>query len=178
MRVTVFRTGILGLLLLFSTPAWGFDSMALGGGVANQGIEVGRVAVREAFSPQGMSLWRTGWSGFYELAVNRWHYEGRRDDPTTTINAVSFSPVFTLHRHAGSRNAYWEFGIGAALLTDDLIATRDLASQFLFEDRIGWGYRFNARHELSIKLMHYSNAGIRQPNDGVDMVLVHYIHPF
>ena len=49
----------------------------------------------------------------------------------------------------------------------------DLATSFQFEDRLGVGVRF-AEQEIGIRALHYSNAGIKQPNQGVESYALHY----
>ena len=54
------------------------------------------------------------------------------------------------------------------------LESNDLGSSFQFEDRIGAGLRFAGGHEVGIRAIHYSNAGIKQPNDGVEAYSLHY----
>lgn len=49
----------------------------------------------------------------------------------------------------------------------------EMGSSFQFEDRIGAGLRFSGQ-EIGIRALHYSNAGIKQPNDGVEAYTLHY----
>jgi len=34
--------------------------------------------------------------------------------------------------------------------------------------------RFAGGHEIGVRAIHYSNAGIKQPNDGVESYSLHY----
>lgn len=110
---------------------------------------------------------KTGYvRGYFELSYNRW--EHGRDN----INAVAFSPVFQYVFDAG--NATWypyiEAGIGVACLDDYEINDRNMSSNFQFEDRIGAGIRIK-NMDISVRYMHYSNAGLEEPNDGLDMLI-------
>jgi lipid A 3-O-deacylase len=68
---------------------------------------------------------------------------------------------------------YVEAGIGVALFDSTEMEDNDLGSSFQFEDRLGLGVRF-ANQEVGIRAIHYSNAGIKQPNDGIETYNLHY----
>ena len=64
-----------------------------------------------------------------------------------------------------------DFGIGIAFLSDTLIDNKNMSSSFQFEDRISIGItRDNI--DMYVRYMHYSNGGIKKPNDGINMGLV------
>ena len=48
------------------------------------------------------------------------------------------------------------------------VESNNLGGAFQFEDRLGFGLRFNGGHEVGIRAMHYSNAGLASDNDGVE----------
>jgi lipid A 3-O-deacylase len=54
------------------------------------------------------------------------------------------------------------------------LESNELGSAFQFEDRIGFGLRFAGGHEIGVRAIHYSNAGIKEPNDGVESYSLHY----
>ncbi len=54
------------------------------------------------------------------------------------------------------------------------VEDNNLGSSFQFEDRIGFGLRFAGGHEVGIRATHYSNAGIKSPNDGIESYALHY----
>jgi hypothetical protein len=41
---------------------------------------------------------------------------------------------------------------------------------------MNWGPR--QEHELSLRLQHASNAGVKEPNPGVNFLLLRYAHAF
>ncbi|WVM92338.1 acyloxyacyl hydrolase [Halopseudomonas pachastrellae] len=93
--------------------------------------------------------------------------------------SVTLTPVFTLSFPGnGGVTPFIEGGIGAAVFTEtNLDDRRDLGSKFQFEDRIGAGMRFTSGAELGLRYYHYSNAGIKQPNQGINKAAVYYRHP-
>ena len=50
------------------------------------------------------------------------------------------------------------------------------AAAQLVRDHLGIGYRFGARkeHDVSFRAQHLSNAGYRNPNPGINLLLLRY----
>jgi hypothetical protein len=69
---------------------------------------------------------------------------------------------------------YWEAGFGGYLLSKT-INNEDtrVPSAFEFGSHIGIGFKLG-RGTLGIGLQHLSNAGIKQPNGGIDLLFVQY----
>ena len=53
---------------------------------------------------------------------------------------------------------------------------RDFSTRWNFYDTIGVGHSFGAQHqhELGIRWVHVSNAGIKEPNPGQDFLQLRY----
>ena len=108
------------------------------------------------------------WSGAYT------YWEG---DKTSSNNSLSFSPVFVYEFAGQSVKPYVEAGIGVALFSNTEYEDNKLGGAFQFEDRFGFGLRFNGGHEVGIRATHYSNAGLSSNNDGVESYSLHYTMP-
>lgn len=107
-------------------------------------------------------------TGYWDAAYTYWD-----GDETSSNHSLSFSPVF-VYEFAGERfKPYIEAGIGVAAFSNTELEENDLATSFQFEDRLGVGVRF-AEQEIGIRALHYSNAGIKQPNQGVESYALHY----
>jgi len=112
------------------------------------------------------TLWQgqnSSLGGYFEASVNRWN--SSIDD----VTSVAFSPVFVLEfnpRASGFR-PYIEAGIGVALLSEKRAGGRQLGSSWQFEDRIGFGMASD-KYDFHYRYMHYSNADIEEPNQGID----------
>ncbi|NNL96449.1 MAG: acyloxyacyl hydrolase [Xanthomonadales bacterium] len=102
-------------------------------------------------------------SGYFEASVNRW--DSRVDD----VTAIAFSPVFVLEFKQASSGfrPYIEAGVGVALLSEKRAGGRGLGSSWQFEDRIGFGFASD-KYDFHYRYMHYSNADIEKPNQGID----------
>lgn len=107
-------------------------------------------------------------TGYWDAGYSYW--EG---DETASNHSLSFSPVFVYEFAGETLNPYVEAGIGLAVFSSTELEDNDLGSSFQFEDRLGFGLRF-AGQEVGLRALHYSNAGLKQPNDGAEAYTLHY----
>ena len=107
-------------------------------------------------------------TGYWDAAYTYWD-----GDKSSSNHTVSFSPVFVYEFAGENVRPYVEAGVGVALFANTEVEGNKLGSAFQFEDRLGVGLRF-ADQEIGLRAIHYSNAGISQPNDGVEAYTVHY----
>jgi len=70
---------------------------------------------------------------------------------------------------------YLEAGFGGYLLSKT-INNQDtrMPSAFEFGSHLGFGFALTKTQSVGIALQHLSNAGIKQPNGGIDLLLVQY----
>ncbi|WP_454256002.1 acyloxyacyl hydrolase [Pseudomonas sp. Marseille-Q8238] len=107
-------------------------------------------------------------TGYWDAGYTYWD-----GDKTSTNHSLSFAPVFVYEFAGQNAQPYIEAGIGVAAFANTKLEDNDLGSSFQFEDRIGFGLRFSGQ-EVGIRAIHYSNAGIKKPNDGVEAYTLHY----
>jgi len=70
---------------------------------------------------------------------------------------------------------YFEAGFGGYLLSKTVNSPEHrLPSSFQFGSHLGAGLRLGERSTLGIAIQHLSNAGLKQPNGGIDLVLLQY----
>jgi len=118
------------------------------------------------------SWWQTSvgrLTGYWDAGYTYWD-----GDDTSSNHSLSLAPVFVYEFAGGSVKPYIEAGIGVAAFAHTKLESNELGSSFQFEDRIGFGLRFAGGHEIGVRAIHYSNAGIKQPNDGVESFALHY----
>lgn len=119
----------------------------------------------------GTSWWQSDvgrLTGYWDAGYTYWD-----GDKASSNHSVSFAPVFVYEFAGENVRPYVEAGIGVALFANTEVEDKKLGSAFQFEDRIGLGLRF-ADQEIGLRAIHYSNAGISQPNDGIEAYTVHY----
>lgn len=70
-----------------------------------------------------------------------------------------------------------EAGIGVAAFSGTRVGDQNLGSSLNFEDRIGAGLKFANGQSVGVRAIHYSNAGLKQPNDGIESYSLFYKIP-
>lgn len=107
-------------------------------------------------------------TGYWDAGYTYWD-----GDDSSSNHSLSFTPVFVYEFAGGNVKPYIEAGIGVAAFAHTELEDKDLGSSLQFEDRLGVGLRF-AGQEVGLRALHYSNAGLKQPNDGVEAYSLHY----
>ncbi|MCY1400751.1 Lipid A deacylase PagL precursor [compost metagenome] len=126
------------------------------------------------------SNWDTSWwqtsvgrvTGYWDGGYTYWD-----GDETSSNHSLSFAPVFVYEFAGDSIKPYIEAGIGVAAFATTEVEGNDMSTSFQFEDRLGFGLRFAGGQEVGVRAIHYSNAGIKTPNDGIETYSLHYRMP-
>lgn len=68
------------------------------------------------------------------------------------------------------RDWYWQFGVGLSYFDSKRQDPVEFSSRGQFATVFGLGYRLDkqAKHRLTLRYNHYSNAYIKRPNQGLD----------
>ncbi len=140
-----------------------FDAITLSIGQSKDKINIYRVGLRKDFSPFASNSAITI-GGYWEASLNYW------EKGSSTNFGVALSPVFAIYFHMEKFHPYIEAGVGASYFSKTRIANRNISSHWHFEDRVGAGVRYK-NFDLSFRYMHYSNAGLVKPNQGIDIFI-------
>jgi hypothetical protein len=114
--------------------------------------------------------------GYWELSVGQWQADGPPRSGSAFVTQLGVTPTIRLRPHGDSR-WFFEAGIGANVLMPVYRSeSKRFSTAFNFGDHIGIGRRFGAdgRQELSLRLQHFSNAGIKHPNPGENFIQLRY----
>jgi lipid A 3-O-deacylase len=150
----------LALALFFPGVCGAIDGISLEAGHGSRKVDLWRVGVQWRQHPAWLA--GTPWSVYWDAAVGGWHSD------TATVYDFGLTPVLRYARAA--QGPYLEGGIGFHLLSDTHISSElDFSTRFQFGDHLGAGYRFE-RYEVALRLQHLSNAGIRNPNPGINFL--------
>ncbi|TWI54910.1 lipid A 3-O-deacylase [Pseudomonas duriflava] len=125
--------------------------------------------------------WGTQWwesstgrlTGYWDAGYTYW--EGA-NGYSSGKHSISFAPVFVYEFGQGSVTPFIEAGIGVSLFSGTRVGEQNLGSAFNFEDRIGVGIKFRETQRVGIRAIHYSNADIKKPNDGIESYSLFYSH--
>lgn len=107
-----------------------------------------------------------------ELGLSYWN--ARRGSPSSMWQ-VSAIPIIRWWPTAGF---YIEGGVGPTVLSRSQFAGEDLSTRFQFGSYLGTGLLLNKRHRVGVRYAHYSNANIKKPNPGLDLIELNYTYRF
>jgi hypothetical protein len=120
---------------------------------------------------------KVGRLGTYaEVAIGRWHTDSH-PEATAWPTQISFTPTFRLHP---ARAPHWfgEVGVGANYIVPVFNSgEKRFSTEFNFGDHFAIGREFG-HSEVSIRMEHFSNAGIDHPNPGENFGQVRYAYRF
>src|SRR5690606_8729946 len=149
----------------------------------------GGVSVRAGYSSdysraelawESSSLWTYQFSPGYgrldlvaELGAAYWMANGSSSPPS--VWQFSATPML---RWTVRDRYYIEAGIGATGFSSTNFADKQLGSAFQFGDHIGIGAHLSDTSRLGLRLSHFSNAGIKKPNPGLNILQLMYTHRF
>ncbi|GAB3548282.1 acyloxyacyl hydrolase [Noviherbaspirillum agri] len=149
------------------------DSIAVEIGSGNK-TRTGSVGVQWNWDKRWWDSNGTHIGGYWNLNVAYWHGMRFQDmsNRSQNIGGAGITPVFRLQRNS-LKGPYVELGIGVHIFSDRYDNNgRQLSTKFQFGDHIGVGYVFENKWELGIKFQHFSNASMKQPNDGVNFAII------
>lgn len=112
-------------------------------------------------------------TGYWDAAYTYW--EG---GDYSAAHSLSVSPVFVYQFSGFTYTPYIEAGIGLAAFSKTQVGDQRLGASFNFEDRIGFGLKLPGDQKVGVRAVHYSNAGIKQPNDGIESYSLFYSKGF
>lgn len=108
-----------------------------------------------------------------ELGASYWKASGDREpDSMWQVSAV---PML---RWWPSDAYYLEAGVGPSLLSRAHFAGKQLSTRFQFTSHIGGGILVGDAHRFGLRYTHVSNASIKTPNPGLDLIEVSYTYQF
>lgn len=107
-----------------------------------------------------------------ELGISYWE---ARQGRTESMGQLSAIPMLRWWPNEGF---YLELGTGPTVLSRSEFADRDLGTRFQFGSYFGAGLLIQKAHRIGIRYSHYSNASIKKPNPGLDLLEVAYTYQF
>lgn len=133
-------------------------------------------------------MWNDKWwqsngthiGGYWDLTLAQWRENNYKNNTNAhqDLTSVGITPVIRF-QHDSKIGFYTEAGIGLHLLSDTYNNNgRILLGNVQFGDHVGIGYVFKNNWDISFKFQHFSNGGIKQPNDGVNFSILKISHTF
>ena len=170
--MTAIRQPLASLLILCALVSLAGAQAPVDGpfvsfGQTQHGVDTFRIGLRRAF-PGAVARTDVGYvSGHVESAFLYW----RLGDETAYGAAVGPFVAYYFGSDSSTVRPYIGGGVAAAYVSESRMGSRDLATHFQFEDRIGLGME-SGRFDAYLCVVHYSNGSIKPPNDGLEAVML------
>lgn len=143
-------------------------------------LGIGEHYQRAELAWESPSLWTYRFEGngsrldlISELGVAYWHADGSRSPGS--VWQLSATPFL---RWTWADRYYLEAGIGATVFSHSSFADKNISTAYQFGDHIGIGMHINDTSRLSLRFSHYSNAGIKRPNPGLNVLQLNYSYQY
>lgn len=107
-----------------------------------------------------------------ELGVGYWKADRHEPDNMWQVAVV---PML---RWWPEDTYYFELGVGPSLLSRAHFAGKELSTRFQFSSHIGGGIVVDDVHRFGLRYTHVSNASIKRPNPGLDLIEASYTYQF
>lgn len=155
------------------TACFAVDGVSFEAGTGKK-VDLARVGLQWDWDKQWFQSNGTFIGGYWDLTAEQWREARFQNIPgaSQNISSIGITPVFRYQR-TDKKGFYAEAGIGAHLFSHlyDNDGEQE-STAFLFGDHLGIGYVFSNNMDLGLKLQHFSNASIKEPNDGVNFVVL------
>lgn len=102
------------------------------------------------------------------VEVGRLKYSGNRAG-RDSLNYGSGGVNFRFSLPGQNLTPYFEAGLGGALLSSTTLGPKSLSTRFQFTEWVGLGIDIGQHMSVAYRFVHFSNANIKRPNDGIDM---------
>jgi len=165
------KTALLALpaaLILYVSSAYAADGYTIELGRGSDSTELVRLHAKWNWNRKWFEAGDWHLTGYWEASLGHWSGDGAGAE---TLWDVGITPVFRLQPNSGKTGLYLEGAVGAHLLSENRINnSRAFGSSFNFGSHIGFGATFGDRgqYDLGYRLQHLSNAGLKDPNDGIN----------
>ena len=159
---------------LLSLSAFSVSAAEISGavGATSQGGLTARVGMGFGWDKSWFETDTGRLTGYWDAGYTYWE----AGDASGGAHSLSFAPVFVYEFGSGNVKPFIEAGIGVAVFSGTSAGDQELGSAFNFEDRIGAGLKIGETQRVGLRAIHYSNAGIKQPNDGIESFSLFYSH--
>ncbi len=183
---TSWKTLVVGIAFAsLSASACAVDSMSVEVGTASK-LRVVRVAAQWDWDARWFESNGNHIGGHWDLSLAQWRGTRYRNIPDARqdITTIGFTPVFRWQQD-NKKGFYVEGGIGIHLFSETYNndvksngVSRRLSTAFQFGDHLGLGYVFNNELDIGLRVQHFSNGGIKKPNDGLNMAVMRVSYRF
>jgi len=180
-RATLMTGGALAITLL-TVHANAFD--ALPSQIFIQSATAGSTQAA-TFGARWPWAWQDEFGGgaltaVTELSLSQWRFDNAASHGSS-LSQLAIGPVLRWRPDGGAARWFMEAGLGLTQTSRRYETDRKaFSTRFNFGTQLAVGFDFGERHEheLSLRVAHFSNGGIRKPNPGENFVQLRYAFIF
>lgn len=146
-------------------------SLEYGGGTR---VHMLRAGVQSNWESRRFQSSGTHLGGYWDASIAQWRGDAHLNVPGNhqDITSIGLTPVLRLQSDT-MRGWYAEGGIGLHLLSRLYNNNgRQLSTALQFGDHLGAGYVFDNGWEAGLKIIHFSNGGVKEPNSGINFTIL------
>ena len=119
-------------------------------------------------------------TGYWDLSVSRWSADYQGGNRSTWV--LGAQPTLRWRPAQGQSPWFLQAGLGVSYATNHRYITdhKEFSTRYNFASHLGVGYLFGEqlKNEISLRLEHHSNAGIKEPNPGANFLQLRYARYF
>lgn len=151
-------------------------------------MQAGTVRSTRSLAVGVTSDWRSHWAlaggrlgGYWEGSVAEWSYRAAGSGGRGHLTQFAVKPVLRYRPNDGTSPWFAEAGIGLTATNRVYRTDRKMfSSRFDFGDHLALGRSFGdaGRHEVALRIEHFSNGGLREPNPGETFLQLRYAYRF
>ncbi|WP_419736078.1 acyloxyacyl hydrolase [Pseudomonas sp. COR18] len=141
-------------------------------GATGQGAPALRAGLGFGWDQQWFNTSTGHLTGYWDMGYTYWG----AGDQAGTRHTLSFAPVFVYEFGNSGVVPFVEIGVGVSTFSGSRVGDKKLGSAFNFEDRLGAGIKLTNNQRLGVRVIHYSNASIKKPNQGIESYSLFYSH--
>lgn len=120
-------------------------------------------------------------TSYLEASYSYWQVKSEGRAGLSHLSQLAVVPVIRYRPGAGLSPWFFEGGVGVSA-TSSIYRNREksFSTSFNFGTHLGLGRSFGERrqHEVSLRVEHFSNAGIKHPNPGENFLQIRYARRF
>jgi lipid A 3-O-deacylase len=171
------RLAVLISVLLYSYGSLSLAAtygVSIGAGNGTKQVRAQRINLQRAWGDAAVTPKGRKVAGFWELGFTRITSDRNFSYNTNgNVFASTAAVVVRLHNQP-VYPMFIDLGLGVSYLSKKSIATRQLGSNFLFEERLGVGLLFGRKKNIEVgyRFTHFSNAYLAQKNNGLNLHLI------
>ena len=111
-----------------------------------------------------------------EVGLAYWHAHDGEPGPGS-VWQLNLIPMFRWWL-GSSQRFYVEAGVGPTVFNHVRFADKNYSTAFQFGDHIGMGYLLDKHSRIGLRYSHFSNADIKEPNPGFEVIQATYTYEF